>query len=87
MGGMNLDPLPRLGFHPAAENPAAGKDERVRARAVDDRKFEIAVERGCRCGLPVAHDAYDRTTPAGALIQIMDRVLVASRQVVELDRR
>ena len=43
---MDLKPLSCLGFHPSADDPTAGKDERVRARAVDDRKFEIAVERG-----------------------------------------
>lgn len=72
MGGMDLEALPGLGFHPPADNPAAGKDECVGAGAVDHREFEIAVKRCCRCGLPVAHGAADRVAPAGALIQIME---------------
>jgi hypothetical protein len=53
MGWMNLDQPFCSGLHPAPTwNLAASEDERVRLTIINDGKFEIAIERRGRDGLP-----------------------------------
>jgi hypothetical protein len=46
MGRVDLNPPFRLGIHPAADELATGKDERVLLAAFADGEFHIALERG-----------------------------------------
>lgn len=44
--------LLRLRVHPAVDDPAAGKNQRVRAILVEHGELQVAVERRCGHGLP-----------------------------------
>ena len=52
MGRPHVDPLLGLRVEPAGENPPAREHERVRAVAVEDGEFEVAVERRVGDRLP-----------------------------------
>lgn len=45
MGRADVDTFCRFGIDPASDHSSAGKYERVWPLAVDDRQFEIAIER------------------------------------------
>ena len=45
MGRPHIEPLLGLYLHPAVENAAARKHQRMRTVIVDDGQFEIAIER------------------------------------------
>ncbi len=52
MGRAHVDPLSQFGIYPAARNPTAGEDERVRLVFVHDGELKIALVRRGRYRLP-----------------------------------
>jgi len=52
MGRPHIQPFLGFGIHPAADNPPAGKHQRVRAVLVEDGEFKVAAERRIGYGLP-----------------------------------
>jgi len=53
MRGLKIDALLRFRIHPAAENAAARKYERVHAIIIDDGKLKVTIKRRGGYGLPL----------------------------------